>query len=124
MTEEPSNKDFQARASAEYIDATDAIRRSFRPHQIGVGVVGQEDADTSALLLLGLVGRYQSNQREEITIPVLLDTERTVGLIVQLQGALISAGVEPAQFVAMMMEATGRHREAHIAAQRESDNEP
>lgn len=96
-------QDFQAKAGMTVQDVVEL----FIPNQVGVGIIQGETAQCPALLGLHLKGRHEDKD-EDTTLMIALDTERTVGLIVQLKGMLLGAGVDGGVIIKMMREADAR----------------
>lgn len=103
--------EFQARASLSIVDTADM----FVPSQVGVGILEREAGDAHpAVLGIHLLGRFldgDDETGEKLSVLVSLDTERAVGLIIQLRAMLLDAGVSPGQIIAMMKEAYARFDE-------------
>lgn len=98
MTEE-----FQANASLSVEDTTDL----FVPQRIGVGILEHEKDAQEALLGVHLVGNYVGIP-QDTSYMVVLDTERAVGLLIQLRAMLLQAGVDGSRIIVMMKEAQAR----------------
>jgi len=99
-------EEFQAEAAMNVSEVVDL----YVPRRIGVGVLQRlgNNAEHPGILGMELEGAFVEAPDERISLVVALDTERSVGLIVQLREMLLDAGVSPGQIVAMMKQAYSR----------------
>lgn len=98
--------DFQARPGQWPV----AIEELLIPTMVGIGVFNHESDRHPALLILHLDGEL-GTCGEDLVTNVALDTERAVGLLVQIRRGLAEAGVSDQKVDTMKAQALARMEE-------------